>query len=159
SVIDTPGAALSREAEERGLASEIARTLSELLTLSCPTVSLLLGQGTGGIALALTPADRIVATEHAWLAPLPPEGASAIVHRDTDHAPEMADRQGIRAVDLRAAGIVDRIIPEPDDPAREREAFCLEVGRVLHDAVLRVLAMPKRDRLAARRARFRRLGL
>ncbi|WP_313358072.1 Dyp-type peroxidase, partial [Microbacterium sp.] len=71
-VIDTPGAALSKEAEERGLAGEIARTLSELLTLPTPTVSLLMGQGAGGIALALVPADRVLASEHAWLAPLPP---------------------------------------------------------------------------------------
>lgn len=159
SVIDTPGAALSKEAEERGMASEIARTLSELLTLPTPTVSLLLGQGTGGIALALTPADRVVATDHAWLAPLPPEGASAIVYRDTDHAPEMASRQGIRARDLMAAGIVDRIVPEPEDPAAERIAFCVELGHVLHDAVLRVLAVPQDERLSRRRARFRQLGL
>lgn len=89
-IIDTPGAALSKEAEERGLGGEIARTLSELLTLPTPTVSLLLGQGTGGIALALAPADRTLASQHAWLAPLPPEGAPAVVHRDTDHA---ADRE------------------------------------------------------------------
>lgn len=159
SVIDTPGAALSKEAEERGLASEIARTLSELLTLPSPTVSLLMGQGTGGIALSLTPADRVVASQHAWLAPLPPEGASAIVHRDTDHAPQMAETQGIRSIDLVRAGIVDRLVLEPDDPAAEREAFCGELGRVLHDAVLGVVAMPRDERLERRRQRFRRLGL
>ena len=158
SVVDTPGAALSKEAEERGMASEIARTLSELLTLRTPTVSLLLGQGTGGIALALAPADRVVCSEHAWLSPLPPEGASAIVHRDTAHAAQMAEQQRVRAVDLMAAGIVDRIVPEPDDPSAEREAFCLELGRVLHDAVLRVVAMPAEQRLQARRRRFRELG-
>lgn len=159
SVIDTPGAALSKEAEERGLAPEIARTLSELLTLPCPTVSLLMGQGTGGIALALTPADRVVASQHAWLAPLPPEGASAIVHRDTNQAPRMADVQRIRATDLVEAGIVDRLVPEPDDPAAEREAFCRELGHVLHDAVLHVVAMPPQERLHRRRQRFRQLGL
>ncbi len=158
SVIDTPGAALSKEAEERGMASEIARTLSELLTLRTPTVSLLLGQGTGGIALALAPADRVVCSEHAWLSPLPPEGASAIMHRDTTHAAALARAQGVRAVDLFEAGIVDRIVPEPDDPAADREAFCRELGRVLHDAVLRVIAMPTKQRLEARRERFRTLG-
>ena len=140
------------------MASEIARTLSELLTLRTPTVSLLLGQGTGGIALALAPADRAVCTEHAWLSPLPPEGASAIMHRDVDHAPEMAQAQGIRSVDLMQAGIVDRIVLEPEDIVAQREAFCLELGRVLHDAVLRVVAMPADARLQARRQRFRKLG-
>ena len=79
---------------------------------------MLLGQGTGGAALALLPADRILAAEHAWLAPLAPEGASAIVYRDTSHAPDLAARQGIRATDLAADGIIDRVIPEPPaDPA------------------------------------------
>lgn len=158
SVIDTPGAALSKEAEERGLASEIARTLSELLSLRTPTVSLLLGQGTGGIALALAPADRVVCSEHAWLSPLPPEGASAIVHRDTTHAADLARAQGVRSADLMAAGIVDRIVPEPDDLVVGRREFCAELGRVLHDAVLRVIAMPADRRLQARRERFRILG-
>ncbi|MBB1510767.1 carboxyl transferase domain-containing protein [Tessaracoccus sp. MC1756] len=158
SVIDTPGAALSKEAEERGLASEIARTLSELLTLPSPTVSLLMGQGTGGIALALTPADRVVAAQHAWLAPLPPEGASAIVYRDVDHAADMATAQGVRSADLVTAGIVDRIVAEPDDPARDREEFCRRLGEALHDEVVRVVTMPGRDRRAIRRRRYRQLG-
>src|SRR5690606_31949472 len=64
-VIDTPGAALSREAEEGGLGGEIARCLAELLALPVPTVAVLMGEGTGGGALALTPTDRIIAAEHA----------------------------------------------------------------------------------------------
>ena len=85
-VIDTAGVALSREAEEGGLAGEIARCLAELVTLEAPTLCLLLGQGAGGGALALVPADRVIAAQHAWLSPLPPEGASAIVHRSTEYA-------------------------------------------------------------------------
>ncbi|MFL6061830.1 MAG: carboxyl transferase domain-containing protein [Marmoricola sp.] len=130
-VIDTPGAALSPEAEEGGLAGEIARSLADLVTLDAPTLCLMLGQGNGGGALALLPADRVVAAQHAWLSPLPPEGASAIVHRDTDHAPEMARAQRIRALDLREVGVVDRIIAEHPDAAEEAEAFCRRVGDVL----------------------------
>jgi acyl-CoA carboxylase subunit beta len=114
-VIDTPGADLSPSAEEAGLAGEIARCLADMLSLSVPTVSLLLGQGCGGGALALLPAARVIAAESAWLSPLPPEGASAIVHHDTDHAPEMAGRQRIGARDLLAAGIAQRIVAEPAD--------------------------------------------
>ena len=73
--------ALSVEAEQGGLAGEIARCLAELVTLDTPTVSVLLGQGSGGPALAMVPADRVLAALHGWLAPLPPEGASAIVYR------------------------------------------------------------------------------
>jgi len=130
-VIDTPGAALSVEAEEGGLAGEIARSLADLVTLQAPTLSLMLGQGTGGGALALLPADRVVAAQHAWLSPLPPEGASAIVHRDTDHAPEMARAQRVRSLDLKAAGIVDVVVPELPDAADEPEEFCRRVGDVL----------------------------
>src|SRR5690606_25455393 len=83
-VIDTQGAALSVEAEEGGLAGEIARCLADLVTLRAPTLCLMLGEGNGGGALAFLPADRVIAAQHAWLSPLPPEGASAIVHRDVD---------------------------------------------------------------------------
>jgi acetyl-CoA carboxylase carboxyl transferase subunit beta len=130
-IIDTPGAALSVEAEEGGLAGEIARSLADLVTLRAPTLSLMLGQGTGGGALALLPADRVVAAQHAWLSPLPPEGASAIVHRDLDHAPEMARAQRVRSLDLLAAGIVDVVVPERPDAADEPEEFCRRVGQVL----------------------------
>jgi acyl-CoA carboxylase subunit beta len=130
-IIDTPGAALSVEAEEGGLAGEIARCLADLVTLKAPTLSLMLGQGTGGGALALLPADRVVAAQHAWLSPLPPEGASAIVHRDLDHAPEMARAQQVRSLDLLEAGIVDIVVPERPDAADEPEAFCQRVGQVL----------------------------
>jgi len=130
-VIDTPGAALSPEAENGGLAGEIARCLEDLVTLGAPTLCLMLGEGNGGGALALLPADRVVAAQHAWLSPLPPEGASAIVHRDLDHAPEMARSQRVRAQDLRAIGVVDRIVAEHPDAADEPEEFCRRVGAVL----------------------------
>jgi acetyl-CoA carboxylase carboxyl transferase subunit beta len=106
-VVDTPGAELSARAEEDGLASEIGGCLAELTTLSVPTISLLLGQGAGGAALALLPADRVLAAQHAWLAPLAPEGASAIVYRDTGHGSQLAERQRIRSVDLATDRIVD----------------------------------------------------
>lgn len=131
SVIDTQGAALSADAENGGLAGEIARSLADLVTLEAPTLCLMLGEGNGGGALALLPADRVVAAQHAWLSPLPPEGASAIVHRDLDHAPEMARAQQVRALDLYRRGIVDRIVAEKPDAAEEPEEFCRRVGAVL----------------------------
>ncbi len=130
-VIDTQGAALSVEAEEGGLAGEIARCLADLVSLDAPTLCLMLGEGNGGGALALLPADRVIAAQHAWLSPLPPEGASAIVHRDLDHAPDMARSQRVRAIDMHAIGIVDRIVAEKPDAADEPEEFCRRVGAVL----------------------------
>lgn len=158
-VIDTVGAALSKEAEERGLAPEIARCIADLVTLDTPTISVLLGQGTGGGALALLPADRVLAATHGWLAPLPPEGASAIVHRDTEHAPELARSQGIRAADLRAAGIVDRIVAEKPDAADEPIEFARRMVAAIGAELAGLCAMPPHDLRAARHLRYRRLGL
>ncbi len=139
-VIDTPGAALSPEAENGGIAGEIARTLGTLVNVETPTLSLMLGEGNGGGALAFLPADRVVAAQHAWLSPLPPEGASAIVHGDSDHAAEMAEAQRVLAVDLRQIGVVDRIVAESPDAADEPETFCRRVGAVLEDELLALLA-------------------
>lgn len=152
-VIDTQGAALSADAENGGLAGEIARSLADLVTLEAPTLCLMLGEGNGGGALAFLPADRVVAAQHAWLSPLPPEGASAIVHRDLDHAPEMARAQKVRAIDLYKRGIVDRIVAEKPDAADEPEEFCRRVGAVLeHELAALVIAGP--GRVSARTRRY-----
>src|SRR5262249_58230959 len=85
--------------------------------------AVVVGGGSGGRALAMVPADRVLAALHGWLAPLPPEGASAIVFRDTDHAAELAAAQGIRSADLLQSGIVDTIVPERPDAADEPVEF------------------------------------
>ncbi|XHM90600.1 carboxyl transferase domain-containing protein [Peterkaempfera sp. SMS 1(5)a] len=158
-VVDTPGAALSPAAEQGGLAGEIARCLAELTTLPSPTVCLLLGEGAGGGALALLPADRVVAARHAWLSPLPPEGASAILYRTTGYAAEVADRQGVRSQDLLAAGIADRLVEEEPDAADEPAAFLAAVAGALEEELAVLTAQDPGLRMAARRARYRRLGL
>jgi acyl-CoA carboxylase subunit beta len=157
SVIDTSGAALSKEAEQGGMAGEIARCLAELVGLPVPTVCLLLGQGTGGGALALMPADRVVCAQHSWLSPLPPEGASAILYRTPDRAPEMAAQQRVRSLDLLEAGIVDRIVAEHPDAADEPEAYCLRVAHAIRHELGELSVMEPRARLAARHARWRAL--
>jgi acetyl-CoA carboxylase carboxyl transferase beta subunit len=158
-VIDTAGPALSAEAEEGGLAGQIAQCLAELVTLDTPTVSVLLGQGSGGPALAMVPADRVLAALHGWLAPLPPEGASAIVFRDTAHAPELAAAQGIRSVDLLQSGIVDLIVPEDPDAADEPVEFSQRLSGAIAGEVHALREIPPTERLAARLQRYRRVGL
>jgi acetyl-CoA carboxylase carboxyl transferase subunit beta len=153
-VIDTPGADLSADAEEGGLAGEIAHCIAELTALTVPTVSVLLGQGAGGAALALFPADRVVAMENSWLSPLPPEGASLIVHRDTDHAPAMAQSQGIRASDLRAAGIVDVVVGESATPGR----FLRDLSDRLAAEIDAMGDSPVETRAQWRAERLRRIG-
>lgn len=158
-VVDTPGAALSREAEEGGLGGEIARCLAELVSLPVPTVSVIMGQGAGGGALALVPADRVVAAQHGWLAPLPPEGASAIRHGDTSHAAAMAETQGVSAADLLRTGIVDEIVPELPDASAEPAAYCARLGNAVERHLDELAAKPStEERLAARRDRYASLG-
>ncbi|MFD5434693.1 carboxyl transferase domain-containing protein [Kitasatospora sp. NPDC127067] len=157
-VVDTAGAELSARAELDGIAVEIAHCLTTLLALRTPVLAVLLGQGSGGGALALLPADRVIAAEHAWLAPLPPEGASAIVHRDGSHAAELARSQGIGARHLAEVGLVDEVVPELPDAAEEPEAFCARLGQAVGAALGALAAAAETDRLAARAARHRRLG-
>ncbi|MDP9427740.1 MAG: acetyl-CoA carboxylase carboxyltransferase subunit alpha/beta [Actinomycetota bacterium] len=157
-LIDTPGAALSKEAEEGGMAAEIARCLQDLVMLQAPTLAVLLGQGTGGGALALAPADRVLAAANGWLGPLPPEGASAIVHRTVDRAGEMAAHQGVRATDLWRAGIVDRVVPERPDAADEPVEFCRRLGRVLGEELAGLLGRDDGERFRTRLHRYRHLG-
>ncbi len=127
-VVDTDGADLSRASEEGGLAAEIARSLADKVQMSVPSVSVLLGRGGGGTALALVPADVVLAAEHAWLSPLPPEGASMISHGDTGQAGPVAEQQRVGSLELADAGIVSSVIAEPV-PAHENPAqFCRTVG-------------------------------
>jgi acyl-CoA carboxylase subunit beta len=153
-IVDTPGAVPSRSSEEGGLAGSIARCLAELVSLRSPTCCLLLGEGGGGTALALLPADRVLCAEHGWLAPLAPEAMADILHRSIDRAPEVAAQQGIGSAALLAQGIVDRVIPERADAADEPEAFMRRLGRVLETELRALLDEPAEARLAARAARY-----
>ena len=101
----------------------------------------------------------MIAARHGWLSPLPPEGASAIVHRDTEHAAQMAAEQGVRSGDLLRSGIVDRIVEECPDAADEPVAFCRRLGSALADELFRLMPTPPLERARRRHGRHRRLGL
>jgi acetyl-CoA carboxylase beta subunit/acetyl-CoA carboxylase alpha subunit len=147
-VIDTPGAELSAAAEEGGLAGEIARCLEAMPQLPVPSLSFILGAGTGGAAIALLPADRTICAQHAWLAPLAPEGASAIVHRDISHASELAASLRITASDLLGCGAVSAVVAEEPDAALEPEGFCRRAGRAIEQNLLELL-VPRGTRAVA----------
>ncbi|MDQ0848855.1 acetyl-CoA carboxylase beta subunit/acetyl-CoA carboxylase alpha subunit [Arthrobacter sp. B3I9] len=157
-VIDTGGAALSKEAEEGGLAGEIARSLHDLIGLQTPTVSVLLGQGAGGGALALLPADRTIAAQHAWLSPLPPEGASAIVHRSPDFAPAMSEAQGVNVASLYANGLVEHIVDERTDAALEGRAFCQRLAQAIEYELAELSSADISGLLPRRLDKYHRLG-
>jgi acetyl-CoA carboxylase carboxyl transferase subunit beta len=157
-VVDNPGAAVSRQSEEGGLAHGIAQCLVELSELATPTVCALLGEGGGGTALALLPADRVLCAEHAWLAPLPPEGAAEVLHKTTERAGEVAEAQGAGSAALVRDGVADRIIPEFPDAADEPETFMRRVGAAIEEEISALRAADTTRRLAARAARYRPAG-
>ena len=153
-VIDTAGADLSADSEENALAGEIARCIADFVSLSVPSVSVLLGEGSGGGALALFAAQRVIAAENAWLAPLSPEGAAAIAARDPAAAPQMAEKQRIGAWDLLACGIVHRVVSEPVAAHLDPAGFVRQIARacvdLLGDQVVAVLGPVPSHALDAR---------
>ncbi|WP_106848394.1 carboxyl transferase domain-containing protein [Blastococcus sp. Marseille-P5729] len=149
-VIDTPGAALSAEAENGGLAGEIARCLADLSTVRTPTVAIMMGQGTGGAALALLPSDRVIAAQNSWLSPLPPEGASAIIHRTIDHADEMARAQKVSVKEMLQAGAIHTVVLENPDAADEPNEFCERLSEALQAELSNLTRRPLQALLTAR---------
>lgn len=158
-VVDTPGAELSEEAERGGLAAEIAGCLADMAALPVPTLAVLLGEGGSGGALALLAADRVIAAAHASLGVIAPEGASAILYRDLDHAAELAATQGGASWQLQAAGIVDAIVPEPQPAHEDPDAFIARLGAQLATTLAENTAADPSARLAERHRRWRSIGL
>lgn len=142
-VIDTEGAEISAAEEQAGLAGAISSSIATMLAVRVPTLAVLAGSGCGGAAVAWAGADRLIAIPAAWLAPISPEAAAAIVHRDAGRASEMADLQQVGAIELRTQGIVDRVVP-PD-----------RIVDAISSTLDRLASTPLEELLAARSERFR----
>ena len=112
-LIDTPGADAGAASEAGGIAHHIARTFERVLTLRAPVVSCTIGEGGSGGALALAVGDRMLIQEHAIFSVIGPEGAAAILHRDSGKAPDVAKRLRLTAPDLEELGLADEVVPEP----------------------------------------------
>lgn len=115
--VDTPGADPSPASENAGIALEIARTHAAMAMAAVPTVSICVGEGGSGGALALAWADRLLIQEHAIFSVIGPEGAAAILVRDAGRAPEVAERLRLTSADLLALGVVDEVVPDDLDGA------------------------------------------
>jgi acetyl-CoA carboxylase carboxyl transferase beta subunit len=153
-VIDTPGAENSKEAEEGGLSAEIARSLADMSAIRSPTLCVLLGEGAGGSAVALLPADRVICAEHSWLSPISPEGASAILFRTIERAPDLAASLGLASWVLLRFKIVDVVVPETTDP----NLLVSRLASVIEDELRGLLGEDERERLSSRAARYREVG-
>lgn len=134
--VDTPGANAGLMDEERGQAEAIASSISTMLALRVPTVSVVIGEGGSGGALAIAVADRLLMLEHATFTVASPEAAAAILWRDSAKAPDAAASMGITAQDLHHMGLIDVIVSEPVGGAhRNPAAIASDVGRAIGAAL------------------------
>ena len=136
-LIDTPGAYPGIGAEERGQGEAIATNLREMARLRTPLISVIIGEGGSGGALALGVTDRIMMLEHSVYSVISPEGCSAILWRSTEHRDEAASALQLTADDLLNHGVCDEIIPEPVGGAHSNWD---SAGAHLEDALDRVLS-------------------
>jgi acetyl-CoA carboxylase carboxyl transferase subunit alpha len=112
-LVDTSGAFPGKDAEERGQAEAIARSIETCLDLETPLVSIVIGEGGSGGAIALAAANTVLMLEHAIYSVISPEGCASILWRSSDQAKEAAEALKITAQDLLALGVIDQIVPEP----------------------------------------------
>jgi len=136
SLIDTPGAYPGPESEEGGLAGELAACMALMSDLPTPTLAAVIGEGGSGGALALAVADRVVMLDRAIYSVIAPEGASTILFRTADRAPELSERLKLTAGELRDLGLIDVIVPEPAGGAAMNPD---EAARLLGIALVREL--------------------
>jgi len=138
--VDTPGAYPGIEAEERGQAEAIGRSLYVMAELKVPIVCSVIGEGGSGGALAIAVGDVIMMLQYATYSVISPEGCASIVWKSADKAPEAAETLGITANRLKTLGVIDKIVTEPLGGAhRDPEATAQNLKKALQDA-LRSLA-------------------
>ena len=133
-LIDTPGAYPGLGAEERGQAQAIAENLKLMAGLDVPIVSVVIGEGGSGGALALGVADRILMLEYSIYSVISPEGCAAILWKDQAKVKEAAEALKLTAGHLHELGVIDRVIEEPPGGAhRDPEAMADELKRVVYE--------------------------
>ncbi len=158
-LIDTSGAYPGVGAEERGQAEAIARSTETCLNVRVPIVSVVIGEGGSGGAIAIATANRVYMLEHAIYSVISPEGAASILWRDAARAKDAAANMKITAQDLKDLGIIDGIVPEPVGGAhRDRDAVIATTGDMISSA-LSDLAQSDGDTLRKdRRQKFLDMG-
>jgi acetyl-CoA carboxylase carboxyl transferase subunit alpha len=158
-LIDTPGAYPGIGAEERGQAEAIARNLREMASLRVPIVTVVVGEGGSGGALAIGMGNRVLMLEYAVYAVISPEGCAAILWGDAARAPEAAEAMRMTAPDLLRLGVIDGIVPEPVGGAhRDWEATAANLREALRTELAALRSSSPAALVADRYEKFRRLG-
>ncbi|ATN36236.1 acetyl-CoA carboxylase carboxyl transferase subunit alpha [Rhizobium sp. ACO-34A] len=159
SLIDTAGAYPGVGAEERGQAEAIARSTEMCLSLHVPIISVVIGEGGSGGAIAIATGNRVYMLEHAIYSVISPEGAASILWRDSTRAKEAATNMKITADDLKALGVIDGIIPEPVGGGhRDPQRVIDTAGDVIAGALAELSGQPGDKLRNDRRQKFLNIG-
>lgn len=159
-LVDTQGANCGKGAEERGAGEAIAQNLYELSTVKTPIISLMIGEGGSGGALALAVADRVWMLENAYYSVISPESCASILFKDPARAPEAAEHLRLTADDLLSMGIIERKIAEPQDftDEEQRNAFMSALGDSLSEEFRRLLRLSDEKLVSERIEKYRKIG-
>ena len=158
-LIDTAGAYPGVGAEERGQAEAIARSTDRCLSLGVPMVSVVIGEGGSGGAIAIATANRILMLEHAIYSVISPEGCAAILWKDSSRAEEAAAGLQLTSDKLLALGLVDRVVPEPVGGAHTAHRQTAQIlNKYLVEALERSERLTGDERVELRYQKFRRMG-
>lgn len=158
-LVDTPGAYPGKGAEERGQSEAIARSTEKCLDLSVPLITIVIGEGGSGGAVAFATANRVAMLEHSIYSVISPEGCASILWKDPAKASEAAEALRLTAQNLNELGVCDRIIPEPHGGAhRDPQAAIEAVQQALIGMVSDLSKLSGTEVRAARRQKYLNLG-
>ncbi|RNC28619.1 MAG: Acetyl-coenzyme A carboxylase carboxyl transferase subunit alpha [Candidatus Dichloromethanomonas elyunquensis] len=157
--IDTPGADPGVGAEERGQGEAIARNLMEMVDLRTPVISIVIGEGGSGGALALSLGDEIWMLEHSVYSVLSPEGFASILWKDSSRAKEAAHIMKITAQDIEELGVIDKILPEPPGGAhKDPDGMAAVIKENLLKVPFKAMGEKIEDTVRRRYTKYRKIG-
>lgn len=155
-LVDTPGAFCGLEAEERGQGEAIARNIYEMSGLKVPVVSIIIGEGGSGGALAMATADEVWMLENSIYSILSPEGFASILWKDSSKAKEAAEVMKLTAENLKAQGIVERVFAEPETyMVQNMDSVIMQINEAIEEFLMRYGSMSEQELIRHRYERFR----
>ena len=158
-LVDTPGAYPGKGAEERGQSEAIARSTEKCLQIGVPLVSVVIGEGGSGGAVAFATANRVAMLEHSVYSVISPEGCASILWKDSEKMREAAEALRLTAQDLQNLGVADKIVEEPRGGAhRDPAATIKSVGEAITAMLKEMDNQAPQELIKARRAKFLGLG-
>lgn len=158
-LVDTPGAYPGKGAEERGQSEAIARSTEKCLQIGVPLISVIIGEGGSGGAVAFATADRVAMLEHSIYSVITPEGCASILWKDSEKMREAAEAMRLTAKDLSKLGVTDMIIDEPKGGAhRNSDATVKAVGKAITKMLKEMSDKSPEQLISARRQKFLKMG-